>query len=151
MAREGFSRWEWTTLRASDVGAPHGRRRWFCVATYSEGYEQREQAKPYPRSESGGGIRHYGTDEPDASRLNRETFGQYAEAVHRWELITGRIAPDPTVDGRLNPVFVEWMMGLDAGYVTGVEGLSRSQQLKILGNGVVPLQAATALASMMPE
>lgn len=32
MAREGFRRWEWGTLRASDVGAPHRRKRWFCVA-----------------------------------------------------------------------------------------------------------------------
>jgi DNA (cytosine-5)-methyltransferase 1 len=32
MAREGFRRWEWTTLRASDVGACHQRKRWFCVA-----------------------------------------------------------------------------------------------------------------------
>ena len=39
--------------------------------------------------------------------------------------------------------FVEWMMGLPDGWVTGV-GLSRTQELKILGNGVVPQQAAVA-------
>jgi DNA (cytosine-5)-methyltransferase 1 len=44
----------------------------------------------------------------------------------------------------LNPVFVEWMMGLPEGWVTG-HGLSPSQELKMLGNGVVPQQAALAL------
>lgn len=45
---------------------------------------------------------------------------------------------------RLNPVFVEWMQGLPAGHVTG-HGLSAAQELKMLGNGVVPQQAALAL------
>lgn len=44
---------------------------------------------------------------------------------------------------RLNPVFVEWMMGLPEGWVTG-QGLSNRQALKMLGNGVVPQQALLA-------
>jgi DNA (cytosine-5)-methyltransferase 1 len=36
------------------------------------------------------------------------------------------------------------MMGLPEGWVTGY-GLSASQELKMLGNGVVPQQAALAL------
>jgi DNA (cytosine-5)-methyltransferase 1 len=44
---------------------------------------------------------------------------------------------------RLNPRFVEWMMGLPDGWVTDT-GVSRTAQLKILGNGVVPQQAAAA-------
>jgi DNA (cytosine-5)-methyltransferase 1 len=36
------------------------------------------------------------------------------------------------------------MMGLPEGHVTG-HGLSPSQELKMLGNGVVPQQAALAL------
>jgi DNA (cytosine-5)-methyltransferase 1 len=44
----------------------------------------------------------------------------------------------------LNPVWVEWMMGLPKGHVTG-HGLKRTQELKMLGNGVVPQQAALAL------
>jgi DNA (cytosine-5)-methyltransferase 1 len=50
--------------------------------------------------------------------------------------------------GRLNPEFVEYMMGLPNGWVTDV-GLSRSQQLKMLGNGVVPQQAYYALQLLM--
>ncbi|MET8727060.1 hypothetical protein ABZV81_07715 [Streptomyces parvus] len=36
-------------------------------------------------------------------------------------------------------------MGLPAGWVTAVPGLSRTAQLKALGNGVVPQQATAAL------
>lgn len=68
-----------------------------------------------------------------------------APAVARWERILGRPAPAPTVDGRLNPAVVEWMMGLPDGWVTDVPGLYRAQQLHCLGNGVVPQQARLAL------
>jgi DNA (cytosine-5)-methyltransferase 1 len=37
------------------------------------------------------------------------------------------------------------MMGLEPGWVTDVPGLRRNEQLKLLGNGVVPQQAALAL------
>lgn len=73
---------------------------------------------------------------------------EYEPAIRRWEAVIGRAAPSPTVRRderkRLNPVFVEWMMGLPEGWVTG-HGLSASQELKMLGNGVVPQQAALAL------
>ncbi len=36
-------------------------------------------------------------------------------------------------------------MGLPAGWVTAVPGVPRNAQLKALGNGVVPQQAALAL------
>ncbi|SCE07708.1 DNA (cytosine-5)-methyltransferase 1 [Streptomyces sp. DvalAA-14] len=36
-------------------------------------------------------------------------------------------------------------MGLPEGHVTAVPGLSRAQQLKALGNGVVPRQAEAAI------
>jgi DNA (cytosine-5)-methyltransferase 1 len=42
-------------------------------------------------------------------------------------------------------VFVEWLMGLPEGHVTGVDGLSRNDMLRVLGNGVVLQQAAAAL------
>ena len=53
--------------------------------------------------------------------------------------------PNPLdTDGKLNAKFVEYMMGLPNGWVTDI-GLSRAQQLKILGNGVVPQQAYYAI------
>ena len=83
-------------------------------------------------------------------------WGPYAAAVARWERATGCPAPEPTVpsgkDGRprLNPVFTEWAMGLPAGHVTAPEiGLTRTEQLHALGNGVVPQQGAYALRLLL--
>ena len=61
----------------------------------------------------------------------------------------GTSRPPPTELGpkgapRLSSRFVEWLMGLPAGNVTDVPGISRIDQLKALGNGVVPAQAAAA-------
>lgn len=50
---------------------------------------------------------------------------------------------------RLSPIFVEWLMGLPEGWVTEVPGLSRTDQLKCLGNGVVPQQLELALQLLL--
>ncbi|WP_262371064.1 DNA cytosine methyltransferase [Streptomyces sp. WAC01526] len=77
-------------------------------------------------------------------------WGPYGAAIARWEKITRR-APRPTDDaGRLSPQFVEWMQGLDHGWVTATPGLGRPAQLAALGNGVVPQQAARALQILAP-
>lgn len=81
-------------------------------------------------------------------------WGPYRPAIERWEHVTGRLAPAPTnPDGRdgahrLAPEFVEWMMGLPAGHVTSAP-ITRAQQLKALGNGVVPQQAALAVSVLL--
>ncbi|MDJ1131748.1 DNA cytosine methyltransferase [Streptomyces iconiensis] len=96
-----------------------------------------------------------GEGEPSRSGTQRVPgeaveWGQYGPAVTRWETVTGRTAPRPTDDrGRLTPAFVEWMMGLPTGHVTAVPGLSRPAQLKALGNGVVPPQAAYAVRYLL--
>lgn len=83
-------------------------------------------------------------------------FGQYAPAVARWENILGRPAPAPTEPtgkggaARLSARFVEWMMGLPDGWVTGADiALTRNESLKALGNGVVPQQAALAIRRLL--
>ncbi|MFD9007601.1 DNA cytosine methyltransferase [Streptomyces sp. NPDC059552] len=87
---------------------------------------------------------------PHLSRLDIERWGPYAAAVARWEALT-RPAPAPTDPaGRLSPLFVEWMQGLESGWVTSTPALSRPAQFSALGNGVVPQQAATALAGLAP-
>jgi len=82
---------------------------------------------------------------------NRETrtfhsFGPYEPAIRRWEQVIDRPAPIPVDEIGVRPVFVEWMMGLPAGYITNKDlNLSRSAALKMLGNGVCPQQAHLAL------
>ncbi|SER95645.1 DNA (cytosine-5)-methyltransferase 1 [Lentzea xinjiangensis] len=105
-------------------------------------------------------------------------WGQFEPAIRRWEAVLGRPVPAPTVWSAayrkarqlrmecrhpkpvgmrgslrpawvLNPRFVEWLMGLPAGWVTDVPDLSRSQQLRLLGNGVVPQQGEAALLRLL--
>ena len=77
-------------------------------------------------------------------------WGDYGPAIEQHAAaVAGRPAPDPTENGRLSPRFVEWMMGLPSGWVTGVEGISRTQQLRMLGNGVVPQQAGMAYRQLL--
>ena len=84
--------------------------------------------------------------------LTRVEWGQYEPAIRRWETVLGRSAPTPTIyrgkRERLNPQFVEWMMGLPDGWVTS-HGLNSSQELKMLGNGVVPQQAYEAITQLI--
>jgi DNA (cytosine-5)-methyltransferase 1 len=81
-------------------------------------------------------------------------WGKFEPAIRRWEKILGRAAPEPTKpdgkDGshRLSSKFTEWMMGLPTGWVTDA-GLSRNDELKACGNGVVPQQAEMALRALL--
>ncbi|WP_114589372.1 DNA cytosine methyltransferase [Microbacterium arborescens] len=93
---------------------------------------------------------------PGLIREHETDWGPYAAAIARWEAVTGRPVPAPVRrDGkggkpRLNPELTEWMMGWPAGWVTDPAiGLSRSEQLKACGNGVVPQQAAAALRELL--
>lgn len=83
-------------------------------------------------------------------------WGPYAAAIRRWESALGRSAPSAVLhDGRngkarLNPALPEFMMGWPAGWVTDPAiGLSRAEQLKACGNGVVPQQAKAALRELL--
>jgi hypothetical protein len=109
---------------------------------------------PTPTTTRGNGAR--GQDRSDELLLpgiavNPIEWGKYAAAVERAEAVTGTAAPVPAIpDGkegkhRLHDRFVEWMMMLWEGWVTG-HGLTRQKALERLGNGVVPLQAAAATA-----
>jgi len=111
------------------------------------------QATNAPRSSAGYGPNlHEVSTGADMSR-----FGPYAAAIARWEQVTGRAAPPPSTPSRraggkpqLSARFVEWMMGLPDGHVTGADlDLPRGHQLRLLGNGVVPQQAALAVSSLL--
>lgn len=106
------------------------------------------------RSE-GQGHHHSGWTLSDVAYAER--WGVYAEAIAHWEQVLGRPAPEPvrgtTRVGKplLNAEFAEWMMGLPAGWVTEVPGLTRNQQLSMIGDGVVPAQASAAFAELLAE
>lgn len=89
-------------------------------------------------------------DQPER-RSGRVEWGPYTVAIRRWEQLLGRPAPAPTDErGRLAPAFPEWMMGLPEGWVTDpAHDLSRTQQLKAIGNGVCPQQGAAALRLLL--
>lgn len=165
----------WGLVRAADAGAPHERARIFIAATDARGgslpqpaaarhglpiaAERRYLTAAHAHCDGCARLTGipaergavHGDGGSDADRRSPVVeWGAYAPAVARWERVTGRPAPDPTEPGRngprLAPVFVEWMMGLTPGHVTDpAVGISRAAQLKALGNGVVPQQAALAL------
>jgi len=97
---------------------------------------QGRQAKPEHSDEQLSWERDMGT-----------RFGRWAPAVARWEHILGRSAPDPHIEQRLNPAFVEWMMGYPEGWVTDTL-TRRTHSLKALGNAVVPQCAAEAFLQL---
>ena len=158
---------KWSCVRADrSVGACHRRDRWFCVAhtTGSDGRRKEQQAVAQAvgqAAESGEcdsanpdlaaayadsqGLQGHGEEHqlPEAGRQEAFSWGDYGAAIQRWEWVIGRAAPAPVVDDKMSSRFVEWMMGLPDGWVCDV-GLSRTDELKVLGNGVVPQQAAFA-------
>lgn len=83
-------------------------------------------------------------------------WGDYEPAIRRAEAACGRPAPSPTEPNRngnprLSSRFSEFMMMLPDGWVTDPAiGLSRNEQLKALGNGVVVQQAYAALCQLVP-
>jgi len=89
-----------------------------------------------------------------ATAVEQTAWGKFEPAIRRWEKTLGRPSPLPTnPDGkygahRLSSAFTEWMMGLPEGWVTGV-GLTRNEELKACGNGVVPQQAELALRILL--
>jgi DNA (cytosine-5)-methyltransferase 1 len=86
--------------------------------------------------------------------LVKTEWGKFESAVRLWEQEIERQAPSPTKpDGkegahRLSSKFTEWMMGLPEGWITDV-GLTRNEELKLAGNGVVPQQAELALRLLL--
>jgi len=163
----------WGLVRASDAGAPHRRARWFCIARSTDPGGQRhgsrqvdrvvghldgEDWRPRGQLVDRGSEAATDADERGFQGVRPERglatatlepctthrFGAYGPAIERWERTIGRPAPDPTDDRGLRPEFVSWMMGLPEGHVCDL-GLSRTAELKMLGNGVCPQQAALAL------
>lgn len=120
-------------------------------AAHADGIRiQRDRPTRHRRDESKDGDKFHST--PGGT----SAWGEYEPAIRRWERVIGRPAPRATLptgrDGKhqLSARFTEWMMGLPDGWVTDPEiGITRNQQLKACGNGVVPQQARAALRDML--
>lgn len=142
-----------------DDGADSGRGRRHDLADLGQGCGTFAPDSDVTGSQARGTQPHRARRGPSAGQGQPRgsdaevSWGKYGPAITRWEHLT-RPAPAPTITGatgrpRLNPAFVEWMMGLPDGHVTG-HGLSNAQALKMLGNGVVPQQALLALSHLAP-
>lgn len=160
---------QWTCIRASDVGAPHHRERLFILATNPDSFGQQAcgfTRRPAPQItwdndllDTLAGLNRT----PDISHEMKLRWGDSAPAILTWAILAGHAPPPivgdhedkalhprfPNTRAATNPEFIEWMMGLPEGWVTRVPGLTRNQQLKALGNGVVPAQAAYALQHLL--
>lgn len=157
LAEHGFLA-RWRVLRASDVGAPHQRARTFIVARDALrvrrglGTDRDRPSFPQPSGEDlppgTGDPRPSGRGRPDSA-----LWGRFSPHIRCWEQTLGRPAPFPADIGprgpRISIPFVEWLMGLPAGWIADVPDLPHTKRREILGNGVVPQQAAAAIEDLM--
>jgi len=109
---------KWKLIRASDVGAPHQRARLFVVA--------------YPKH----------TDWPH--NWQAQELGRGSASRVDLQLQDPPAALD---NGRVSLKFIEYLMGLEQGWVSDFD-FPLQELYKILGNGVVPQQAYQALKEL---
>ncbi len=84
------------------------------------------------------GLRRIARENPEAKILLWQTLSSARPSLPA-------IGPE-----RLSPAFVEWMVGLPSGFVTGVP-LTRASALRCLGNIVVPQFAAVIVRELLVE
>lgn len=123
----------WLCIRASDVGAPHHRDRWFGLATYTDSNSEststiNAEAFRLPKSDAAFGTD--GQEEPVADADSAQRQGNKCAQ---------RVGAEHANAGSSS----WWEVESEVGRV--VDGVPhRVHRLKGLGNAQVPLQAATA-------
>jgi DNA (cytosine-5)-methyltransferase 1 len=139
---------EWHCIPASAFGAPHRRDRiWIIAHPACIGKIRLSLGKKETESTPGDGCKN--ATDPDKQGLqgcggfkeispicSQEQIGMYycSRGIKQWgkePLEVPRLK-----DERLNPDWVEWLMGYP---ISWTEGGSRTQRLQSLGNAVVPL------------
>lgn len=85
--------------------------------------------------------------------LPADSWGEYGPVIAQWEREIRRAVPARWVAGKhggrqLAPAVPEWMMGLPAGWVTNVPGLTFPDMRRLIGNGVCIQQAAYAYRAL---
>jgi DNA (cytosine-5)-methyltransferase 1 len=146
---------------AAEVGSPHERERLFIVAHADVlGPEAVHHGRPVAVRRGGGRagvqgdaerVENHGAEEvvataPDVAAVEYPRPWPPGPRDPAWcDVVRLDPALSPSVEeggrARLNPTFVEWLMGFPRGWT---EGASRSARLRMLGNAVAPHVAALA-------
>jgi len=160
LAENGYDA-RWQVVRASDVGAPHQRARLFIIAypisigqpsritcrceatltcTTHDGCATNTNCNTCTQSRRATSCIHIQGERLRDRQNQGKTWNEYRFSLQ----MDRQTIPNILDQDRLNVKFVEYMMGLNPGWVTDLP-FSRAQQLRMLGNGVVPQQAYHAL------
>jgi DNA (cytosine-5)-methyltransferase 1 len=143
----------WAVVQAGDAQAPHRRSRWFCLATHADSSQLQRRRVPHQLERPSAPQHRPGLAAVLAAPVHSPAppdrdhdfdFQQFEPRIRRWELTTGWPAPSPLIDSHLNSLFSEWAMGLPPGWVTDLIP-ARDDRFRLIGNAVVPQQAALAL------
>ena len=161
LASVGFDA-EWVSVRASDVGAPHRRERVFILAHADNagspspgnganriGSKEDEGRAEQPQLESTGSGEQLGNSSSRRRRAQGDSELTPAGIGGGCRPFQWPPGPGSTEDWRevieVRPDLAPAVKPEVRGMADGVpRGLARTQQLRILGNGVVPQQAALA-------
>ena len=132
---------KWLCIRASDVGAPHHRDRWFCLCTNTDSQHGEWRSEPYSATSCSGESWF----EPQRVCSNvADTSAEYAQGQQ--SIVTDaqkRQGQEQRPLGSCGDGIEWWTTEPGLGRVA--HGVSnRVGQLKGYGNAQVPLQAATA-------
>lgn len=135
----------WLCIRASDVGAPHHRDRWFCLVDSKRIASNQRSASSMQRgrTDEAEQIRVGGCDVADTAGDGRSRINAN---IKRDRLYRSRVGAESTGSGATKPSREQssWWT-TEPGVLRVANGIpNRVGQLKGYGNAQVPLQAATA-------
>lgn len=165
LAEAGYDA-EWLCLSAADVGAPHARERWFCLG-WRQDLEHSDGGRPRRLQMAGAGAERI-QNVPHSERTRRKGRERKTPSGRGSRAETPRSAPE--FPGALPlfppaPASREWAgivaefpylaPAVESGFRCLADGVpvvvdeDRADQIGALGNAVVPLQAALALALLL--
>lgn len=127
---------EWGIISARDMGAPHLRKRWFCVAYLSNSMRERSRQAMYrrPPQDDSPGQKILGRRSPSCKKTLSHSDGTFAQ---RSQL------PGGEKERSINaPGYTPWSKGYSGSeFLRMVDGISYrldKNRLKALGNAIVP-------------